>query len=203
MTLHGTYTSTSLPASDLHAYSNKAANPTEEEGSTTTPSLSNSSDQTNSNNSDSGSSTTDSAKQRAEESINQAKILELQAIDTSVRAHEAAHLAAGGGVATGGASFSYVRGPDGKMYATGGEVPIDASEGNTPDETIRKAQQIRAAALAPSDPSPQDYKVAAQASLMEQSARIEKVKELQDQAEGRKSYQNAAQELEPSVAVAG
>lgn len=97
----------------------------------------------------------------------------LQARDTEVRAHEAAHIAAGGGVVTGGASFSYQKGPDGKQYAIGGEVPIDASEGSSPEETIQKARQVRAAAMAPADPSPTDYKVAASAIMMEMRAQQE------------------------------
>ena len=119
---------------------------------------------------------------------NNPEVRELQARDIEVRAHESAHLSAGGGVVTGGASFSYQRGPDGKLYAIGGEVPIDAGEGTTPDETISKAQRIRTAALAPADPSPQDYKVAAMATVMEQNARVERMRELQSQIEGRRAY---------------
>ncbi len=133
--------------------------------------------------------TTPETPQSGEAALNDPKVKELQAIDTAVRAHEAAHMAAGGGVVTGGASFSYARGPDGKMYAVGGEVPIDASEGSNPEETISKAQRIRAAALAPSDPSPQDYKVAATAIMMEQNARIEQMRQLQAELEGPKQYE--------------
>ncbi len=95
---------------------------------------------------------------------------ELATTDREVRAHEAAHLAAAGGLAQGGASFDTVRGPDGRPYAIGGEVSIDVSPGRTPEETIAKAQQIRSAALAPADPSAQDYRVAAQAAQMAQQA---------------------------------
>jgi hypothetical protein len=130
---------------------------------------------------------------------NDPRVQELQAVDTAVRAHEAAHLSAGGGVVTGGANFSYQRGPDGKMYAVGGEVPIDASEGSTPDETIQKAQRIRAAALAPSDPSPQDYKVAAMAIMMEQNARLEKMRELQEELTGVKAYKESAASLDDDL----
>jgi hypothetical protein len=84
-----------------------------------------------------------------------------------------AHLSAGSGVVTGGPSFGYRRGPDGQNYAVSGEVPIDASPGRTPEETIAKAQAIRSAALAPADPSPQDRAVAARASQMEATARAE------------------------------
>ena len=99
-----------------------------------------------------------------------AVVAEMAARDAEVRAHEAAHMAAGGGL-TSGMSFSYQTGPDGKRYAVGGEVGIDTSPGKTPEETILKAQRIRAAALAPAKPSGQDRAVASQASQMEASAR--------------------------------
>ncbi|WP_005036047.1 putative metalloprotease CJM1_0395 family protein [Holophaga foetida] len=100
----------------------------------------------------------------------QAKVIELKARDKAVRAHEAAHLSAAGGLAQGGASFSYAQGPDNKRYAVGGEVSIDTSLPDDPSAAMAKARQIRAAALAPADPSPQDQKVAAQALVMESQA---------------------------------
>lgn len=100
---------------------------------------------------------------------------ELQSTDREVKAHEAAHQAAGGGF-TGAASYSYTKGPDNQMYATAGEVPIRMQEGNTPQETISNARQIIAAAMAPANPSPQDYKVAAGALQMETRARAELMK---------------------------
>ncbi|GEM_PF-2074635 len=60
---------------------------------------------------------------------------ELRRVDMEVRAHEAAHLAAGGPYA-GTAHFSYVKGPDGKYYAVAGEVPIDVSPEDTPQKTV-------------------------------------------------------------------
>ncbi len=121
----------------------------------------------------------------------QALISKLESADTKVRAHEAAHVAAGGGVVTGGANFSYTKGPDGKMYATAGEVPIDTSDGNNPEETIRKARQIIAAAMAPSDPSPQDYRVAATAAVMEMRGHLEISKNLQNALNGQNAYKLA------------
>ncbi len=103
------------------------------------------------------------------------QLRELQSIDRNVKAHEAAHQAAGGGLA-GAASFSYTRGPDNQMYAVAGEVPIRMQEGRTPEETIANARQVAAAAMAPADPSPQDYKVAANAAKMEFDARAEATK---------------------------
>ena len=116
----------------------------------------------------------------------QRQIRQLESADRSVRAHEQAHLAVGGDLVRGGATFSYATGPDNKRYAVAGEVSIDASPGRTPEDTIPKAQHIRATALAPADPSPQDRSVAARASQMESDARRE-VATLQQQevADGR------------------
>lgn len=101
----------------------------------------------------------------------QAELNSLKARDREVRAHEQAHIAAGGSLVSGGASFTYSKGPDGKNYAVSGEVSVDTSVAKTPEETIQKAAQIRRAALAPANPSAQDRKVAAQASQMELEAR--------------------------------
>lgn len=113
-------------------------------------------------------------------------VQELQDTDRKVRSHEAAHQAAGGGLA-GAASFSYQRGPDNKMYAVAGEVPIAIKKGSTPQETTAIARQIQAAAMAPADPSPQDFRVAARAVQLEIEARAEIIKEQkeQDQAENK------------------
>jgi hypothetical protein len=97
----------------------------------------------------------------------------LKKIDQEVKTHERAHMAAGSGLIMGGASFEYQRGPDGKMYAVGGEVKIDTSRENDPEETIRKMQRVRRAALAPAQPSATDRSVAAQASQIEAQARTE------------------------------
>ena len=90
----------------------------------------------------------------------QRRVAELQKIDRAVHAHELAHLAAAGGLATSGASYTYVYGPDGKRYAVGGEVSIDTSAESKPQANIDKGRRIRAAAMAPADPSAQDRAVA-------------------------------------------
>ncbi len=99
---------------------------------------------------------------------------DLKKRDLEVKAHEQAHMAAGGPVVQGGATFQYQTGPDGKMYAIGGEVKIDVSPERTPEATIRKMQQIRRAALAPAQPSSTDRAAAAQALQVEAQARMEK-----------------------------
>jgi hypothetical protein len=124
-------------------------------------------------------------------------LTKLEARDSEVRAHEAAHIAAGSGVVTGGASFSYQKGPDGKMYAIGGEVPIDASKESTPEATIAKMQQVKAAALAPANPSPTDVKVASTASMMESKARQELQKQEQQmlQAQAKQEYPDISRKV--------
>lgn len=108
-------------------------------------------------------------------SLEIARILaQLRSRDAQVRGHEAAHVAAGGGYIRGGASFSFQTGPDGRQYAVGGEVGIDLSPvPGKPAETAAKMRSVRAAALAPSDPSPADLSIAAAASLMEAQALAE------------------------------
>lgn len=96
----------------------------------------------------------------------QQQVRELQRIDQNVRAHEQAHLSAGQGVVTSGASFTYTYGPDGKQYAVAGEVGIDTAAEREPQANIDKGLRIQAAALAPRDPSPQDYQVAAVGSRL-------------------------------------
>lgn len=99
---------------------------------------------------------------------------ELKARDREVKAHEQAHIAAGGRYVQGGANYSYRIGPDGKMYAVGGEVSIDVSPvPGDPQSTIEKAEAIQRAARAPAQPSAQDASVAAQAASMEMQARME------------------------------
>jgi hypothetical protein len=102
------------------------------------------------------------------------QLSQLKARDAEVRAHEAAHVAAGGRYVTGGASYSYQKGPDGGQYAVGGEVGIDSSPvPGKPEETVQKMRTVRAAALAPSQPSGADLAVAAAAAQAEAQAMAE------------------------------
>ncbi len=104
----------------------------------------------------------------------QAEVRQLSARDQEVRTHEQAHVAAGGQYA-GSPVYEFKRGPDGISYAVGGEVSISVSRESTPEATIRKAEIIKRAALAPAEPSPQDRRVAAMAGQMEAQARAELV----------------------------
>lgn len=102
-----------------------------------------------------------------------AQLDKLKQRDAEVRRHEAAHVAAGGQFA-GAASFEFETGPDGRQYAVAGEVPIDAAAvSGDPEATIDKMETVKAAALAPAEPSGQDRAVAAQAEAKRRAAEAE------------------------------
>lgn len=113
-----------------------------------------------------------SRQQQQQEQQDAKEIEQLKARDQEVRTHEQAHAATGGQYA-GSPQYEYTTGPDNKRYITGGEVSIDVSEAKTPEETLRKMEQVRAAALAPAEPSSQDLKVAAEASQKAVEARTD------------------------------
>ncbi|MDD2449577.1 MAG: putative metalloprotease CJM1_0395 family protein [Sulfurimonas sp.] len=117
-------------------------------------------------------------------------VLDLQSRDAEVRAHEAAHQS--GGAATGGASYTYQKGPDGRMYAIGGEVSISYKSGSTPQETIANADAVIAAALAPANPSGQDLAVASSANMMKIKAQQQLAQETQEKLTGKETYKNEA-----------
>jgi hypothetical protein len=110
------------------------------------------------------------------------EVEQLKQRDREVRQHEQAHKAAAGGYAQGGASYTYTTGPDGKRYATGGEVSIDVGAESSPKATIAKMETVKRAALAPAEPSSQDRSVYTQASQTEASAQQELIKENQQGA---------------------
>lgn len=109
----------------------------------------------------------------------QKQVQELKNRDREVRAHENAHKTVGGPY-VGSISYETQTGPDGREYAIGGEAQIDASAiPGRPEATIRKMDVIIRAALAPAEPSSQDYAVARSA----QQARLAAQRELREQDE--------------------
>lgn len=140
----------------------------------------------------------------------QRQVQALKERDREVRAHEAAHRSVGGQHVRGGVSYTYQAGPDGNRYAIGGEVSIDASPvAGDPAATLQKAEQVRRAALAPVDPSPQDQAVAAQATQMASDARTQiqqqKFQEIEnaaqsDDANGNEQSENNDVIQNPNVA---
>jgi hypothetical protein len=109
----------------------------------------------------------------AEQSSSEERVLaELRATEREVIAHEAAHKAAAGRFG-GAVSYTYTRGPDGRSYITGGEVPIHVPPSSDPEKTLRDMEQVQRAAMAPGDPSSQDRSVAAKAAASAAQARRE------------------------------
>jgi len=91
------------------------------------------------------------------------ELLLLQRQDQDVRSQEAAHQEAGGSLVS-GASYEYQQGPDGRAYAVHGAVSIDvAIVPGDPQATVARMRQVQDAALAPTQPSAQDERIAAEA----------------------------------------
>jgi hypothetical protein len=106
-------------------------------------------------------------------------VAKLKQREAEVLAHEQAHKAAGGGFA-GSPNYTTTQGPDGRRYITGGEVSIDISPEDNPEDTIRKMEQIKRAALAPTDPSSQDRAVAMQAEAQKVQAEADRNEQRQE-----------------------
>ncbi len=137
------------------------------------------------------------AQEQRQLEAEQRQLQQLAERDREVRAHEQAHQAVGGQYA-GAVSLTYERGPDGKKYAIGGEVPIDTGKvANDPQATLDKAETIRRAALAPAEPSSQDRRVAAQAIQMALEARVE----IQQQQQEQLTDQDVSEEKAESESV--
>ncbi|MGH1351212.1 MAG: putative metalloprotease CJM1_0395 family protein [Methyloligellaceae bacterium] len=112
------------------------------------------------------------------------QVRELKQRDTEVKAHEQAHATVGGSYAS-APSYEYTVGPDGKRYATSGEVQIDASPvRDNPEATIRKMDIVIRAALAPAEPSSQDLQVAKQAQATRSKAQAELQKKSLEEQKG-------------------
>lgn len=123
---------------------------------------------------------------------------QLKQIDREVRQHEQAHQTVGGAY-TGSISYEYEVGPDGKRYAVAGEVPIDYGPvPNDPQATIEKMHTVIAAAMAPADPSPKDYQVAAQARQYLLEAKLEAAM-LRSEMNQARNAPDARSEISPEI----
>nr|WP_146874393.1 putative metalloprotease CJM1_0395 family protein [Halovibrio variabilis] len=124
---------------------------------------------------------------------------QLKQTDRDVRQHEMAHQVAGGAY-TGGASYEYEVGPDGKRYAVAGEVSIDYGPvPNDPQATIEKMQTVIAAAMAPADPSPKDYQVAAQARQYLLEAKLDASMQRSEMEQARNAGEASSSTTAPPV----
>ena len=126
------------------------------------------------------------------------QVEKLERRDREVRRHEQAHQAAGGQWVRGGPTYEYETGPDGKRYATGGEVQIDTAPiPDDPQATIAKMRQVRRAALAPAEPSAQDRAIASKALQTESQARAELAEKKRAEREGE-DPDSQSNSLEPT-----
>lgn len=92
-----------------------------------------------------------------------ADVTRLQQRDQQVRQEEKAHAAVAGDLA-GPINYVYQRGPDGRQYAVGGSVGIQATNfSGDPAEAKRIGARMAAAANAATNPSAQDYAAARKA----------------------------------------
>lgn len=115
------------------------------------------------------------------------EIQKLKETDSKVKAHEMAHKAAAGSLASGGPYYDYEQGPDGVSYAVSGRVPIRLPETSDPEQALRDSEQAYRAALAPADPSSADRAAAAEFSSRATEARQQIARSRQKQGEGRES----------------
>lgn len=83
--------------------------------------------------------------------------------DAEVKQHEESHTA--NGVAKSTIKYNYQTGPDGKLYAVGGEVKLDTSLPSDEKQAIDKLEKLASASSAPSQLSAADSQIAIAANL--------------------------------------
>lgn len=137
----------------------------------------------------------------------QQEIQRLARRDREVRSHEQAHARAGGAHIRGGVKLSTTTGPNGRQYATSGEVNIDLSAANSPEATVNKMQQVQRAALAPANPSSADRSIASVAARRELDAQsqikefqeLDKESVIKDQVDGKTASKQVSNEQASEV----
>lgn len=88
-----------------------------------------------------------------------------------IYAHELAHKSAGGALA---GSIVIERNTDGIPFAGHVDIKMPSLNPNNPQKTINDANTVIRSAMAPFDPSDQDYRVAAQAQSIKMQAQAVK-----------------------------
>lgn len=88
-----------------------------------------------------------------------------------IYSHELAHKSAGGALA---GSIVIERNADGIPFAGHVDIKMPALNPNNPQKTINDANTVIRSAMAPFDPSDQDYRVAAQAQSIKMQAQAVK-----------------------------
>jgi hypothetical protein len=108
----------------------------------------------------------------------EAKSQQLAKKEQAVNAHIRAHKSVGGSI-TGPSNIQKTMSPEGQLYTSSGDVEIRTNiVDNDPETKLLKAKLIQRVALAPSDPSPQDYQVAQIGQQIESSTLTEKYRSI-------------------------
>lgn len=108
--------------------------------------------------------TTDLASSKNYDEQDFERVLEkFKRADAQIRSHEQVHATIG--QTTAPISYNYQQGPDGKMYAVGGNVRFDTSIPDDPKAAAFKLDQLSRAANGPADPSRADTMIANQSNL--------------------------------------
>lgn len=84
-------------------------------------------------------------------------------IDQNIRSHEQSHAAGSSYSST--PKYNYAQGPDGKLYAVGGEVRLDTSMPQDKKAALNKLEEISNASNAPHDVSSADANITRAANL--------------------------------------
>lgn len=94
----------------------------------------------------------------------QRELRELRETDRQVRRQQRIHATMAGSTAPTGAEYEFSVGPDGRRYAVSGDVRIQLSSGDNPEESIRLAKEAYRAATVPRTPDARDRSIAAEAA---------------------------------------
>lgn len=120
-------------------------------------------------------------------------IAELQQRDREVRNEEQRHAATAGQFA-GVPQYTYKRGPDGKLYAVEGKVPINVNVSGTQEDQEKALRRVQAAAVSVQSPSSGDTTaVAGAAAALVAQGNGPQTSEAERRQQAAKAYSQAAE----------
>lgn len=119
-------------------------------------------------------------------------VAELQQRDREVRNEEQRHAATAGQFA-GVPQYTYKRGPDGKLYAVEGKVPINVNISGSPEDREKALRRVQAAAVSVQSPSSGDTGAVAgaAAALVAQDGNANKISDAERRQLAAKAYQQS------------
>ncbi len=118
-------------------------------------------------------------------------IAELQQRDREVRNEEQRHAATAGQFA-GVPQYTFKRGPDGKLYAVEGKVPINVNVSGTPEDREKALRRVQAAAVSVQSPSSGDTgAVAGAAAALVAQGDGQQISEAERRQQAAKAYRQS------------